>query len=94
MTAMIDKGMQVKEPCKGCSASVHVTDEQIRRMLAKLELKPFDCVSDAQYQERLKACGSCASLQYGTTCAHCGCFVQIRAKLRDKHCPLPGLSRW
>jgi hypothetical protein len=83
-----------KEPCKGCSASVHVTDEQIERVLAKLALHAGDCVDDGRYDARLAQCGACPSLQYGTTCAHCGCFVRVRAKLAAKDCPQPGGSRW
>lgn len=83
-----------KEPCKGCSASVHVTDEQIERVLGKLALHPGDCVHDDRYASRVEACGCCSSLQYGSTCAHCGCFVRVRAKLAAKDCPHPGGSRW
>ena len=82
------------DACKGCSASVHVTDAQIERVLAKLALHPGDCVGDDRYAARLAACDSCPSLQYGTTCAHCGCFVRVRAKLAAKSCPRPGGSRW
>jgi hypothetical protein len=80
--------------CKGCSADVHVTERQIERMLAALASKPFDCVPDDRYRERLEACLSCESLQYGTTCGYCGCIVQVRAKLKDKGCPKPGAPKW
>ncbi|NBD24453.1 DUF6171 family protein [Paenibacillus glycinis] len=82
------------DPCKGCSASVHVADAQIERVLAKLSLHADDCVGDDRYAARLAECGTCPSLQYGTTCAHCGCFVRVRAKLAAKSCPQPGGSRW
>lgn len=48
------------------------------------------CVTDDVYEQRLASCAACPSLQYGTTCAHCGCIVQVRAKLKDKGCPAPG----
>ena len=48
------------------------------------------CVTDEFYERRLSRCFACPSLQYGTTCAYCGCVVQVRAKLKDKTCPAPG----
>ncbi|WP_090580787.1 DUF6171 family protein [Paenibacillus sp. OV219] len=83
-----------REGCKGCSASVHVTDEQLERVLRKLALHQGSCVSDSQYETRLSNCAACPSLQYGTTCAHCGCFVQVRAKIAAKDCPHPSGSKW
>ncbi|SFJ43195.1 hypothetical protein SAMN02799624_04479 [Paenibacillus sp. UNC496MF] len=83
-----------RELCKGCGASVHATEEQIERVLGKLALHPGDCVDDGRYGARLDQCASCPSLQYGTTCAHCGCFVRVRAKLAAKDCPRPGGSLW
>ncbi len=83
-----------KPPCKGCSADVHVTDAQIERVLTALAAHPEDCVDDAGYERRLAACRACPALSYGTTCRHCGCFVAVRAKFKDKHCPLPGGARW
>lgn len=80
--------------CKGCSASVHVEDAQIRRILASLARHPEACVEDNVYSDRLSSCQSCPDLAYGTTCLHCGCFVAVRAKFRDKHCPMPGGARW
>ncbi|SFT15422.1 hypothetical protein SAMN05428962_4758 [Paenibacillus sp. BC26] len=85
---------QRQEGCKGCSASVHVEEAQLQRILSKLAMHPGDCVSDAQYEDRLSKCEGCSSLQYGTTCAHCGCFVKVRAKLAAKGCPHPSGSRW
>nr|WP_274649642.1 hypothetical protein [Paenibacillus humicola] len=81
-------------PCKGCQADVRVTERQIARMLAAIEAGSFDLVPDERYAERLAACLSCDSLQYGTTCAYCGCIVHVRAKLADKGCPKPGASKW
>ncbi|MBB6672391.1 DUF6171 family protein [Cohnella nanjingensis] len=83
-----------REGCKGCSADVHVSRRQIDRMLAALADKEFDVVSDTKYADRLASCRRCPSLQYGSTCMHCGCIVEIRAKLGDKGCPHPAGSRW
>ncbi len=83
-----------KPPCKGCSADVHVTHAQINRILAALAAHPDECVNDSEYEQRLAACRACPSLVYDTTCQHCGCFVAVRAKFKDKRCPLPGNARW
>ncbi|MBB3109553.1 hypothetical protein FHS18_001616 [Paenibacillus phyllosphaerae] len=82
------------EGCKGCSASVHVSEEQIDRMIERLSRHPDSCVADSQYEDRLAQCNGCDSLQYGTTCAHCGCFVRVRAKLAANRCPRPGGGLW
>lgn len=81
-------------PCKGCSASVHISNAQIERILASLARHPDACVTDEVYEERLNICMGCPSLAYETTCLHCGCFVAVRAKFKDKHCPMPGGARW
>lgn len=86
--------MATKSPCKGCSASVQVSDDQIESMIAKIARFPEACVDDALYERRLAACSACPSLQYGTTCAHCGCIVRVRAKLKANGCPSPGADRW
>lgn len=80
--------------CKGCSATVHVTDGQLERMIAKLERFPEHCVPESVYRSRLQSCGECSALEYGTTCRYCGCIVQVRAKMKEKLCPSPGGNRW
>lgn len=80
--------------CKGCSANVHVTEEQIDRVVSKLSRHAEHCVTDEQYTMRLEQCGKCPSLLYGTTCAYCGCFVRVRAKLADNLCPNPSGHLW
>ncbi len=80
--------------CKGCLSSVIVSSEEVEQLInEQLELET-DLVDDDLYEERLEACKSCPSLAYDTTCSHCGCFVQFRAKLAYKHCPYPGGARW
>jgi len=82
------------DSCKGCAADVRVSEQQIDRLLAVLESKGFDGVNDEEYERRIALCERCPSLQYETTCRHCGCLVKIRAKMADKHCPLPGNAQW
>ena len=80
--------------CKGCSADIRVTSGQIDRLLAAMEGKGFVFVNADAYEARLTACQACPSLEYGTTCMHCGCLVAVRGKLAEKDCPHPGGSKW
>lgn len=83
-----------KLSCKGCSESVIVSDENIRKLVDEQLQFETDIVDNDIYYERLEACKSCPSLVYKTTCSHCGCFVQFRAKLAYKHCPYPEGAKW
>ena len=81
--------------CKGCSASVRLKQSEVDRILANyLHENPAPHVSDAIYADRLRVCRDCSQLQYGTTCSHCGCLVQVMAKLRDRQCPAPQAPAW
>lgn len=80
--------------CKGCMNSVIVSSEEVEQLVhEQLELET-NLVDDGVYEKRLEICKNCPSLAYDTTCSHCGCFVQFRAKLAYKHCPYPGGARW
>lgn len=81
--------------CKGCSASVHVSDELIARLIQQLMEQPGVVItSDDEYVNRLKTCQTCESLQLGTTCRWCGCLVAVKARKLDATCPNPTGSRW
>ncbi|WP_117169906.1 DUF6171 family protein [Paraliobacillus sediminis] len=80
--------------CKGCSASVRHTKEEVEALVSEqLALEP-DLVTEAIYQSRMQICEQCPNLQYETTCGYCGCFVAFRAKLAYKKCPDPTGSKW
>ena len=86
--------MQESE-CKGCGASVRLKAGEIERILADyLRENPSPLVSDEVYDDRLKRCRACDRLQYETTCSHCGCLVQVMARLANRHCPAPGAPAW
>ena len=81
--------------CKGCSASVRLSEGQVNRILADyLRDHPSELVDDATYRSRLDICRACPDLQYATTCRHCGCLVPVMAKLSHKHCPRPSSPAW
>lgn len=84
------------DDCKGCSASVRASFGEISARMNEymLMLDEADCVTEDVYQKRLNTCDSCTGLYYGTTCRYCGCFVQMRAKRKDRYCPYPGEDKW
>lgn len=86
--------MMHDQDCKGCGASVRLGDAEVHRILTEyFQGRPVSTVDDAEYERRLAICRACDSLQYGTTCRHCGCLIQVRAKLADRDCPgLP--AKW
>lgn len=55
-------------------------------------LNPEDKVTDEQYEQRLLMCRQCEHLLSGM-CRKCGCYVEMRAAMKIRHCPdVPG--RW
>lgn len=50
-------------------------------------------VSDDVYNERLSCCKRCENLISGM-CLKCGCYVEIRAALKEKCCPDFDNPRW
>lgn len=81
--------------CKGCGGQYRVTSADIDRMLLAPMFRSAEaCVPEEVYRRRLAACAGCPKLQDGETCAACGCYVRVAAKLRAKACPLPGGGLW
>ncbi len=39
------------------------------------------------FLKRFDVCSLCDKLMYGSTCAVCGCVMQVRARLSDGRCP-------
>lgn len=50
-------------------------------------------VDDDLYSERLSYCKNCDYLISGM-CRKCGCYVEIRAALKDKGCPDFDCKKW
>lgn len=50
-------------------------------------------VNDSLYNERLSQCRLCDNLISGM-CLKCGCYVEIRAVLKDKSCPNVDDKKW
>ena len=88
--------MTDRKECKGCSATVHHSFEDIRGKMAEyLEtIAPDQRAEMELYEKRLAQCTGCSGLYYESTCRHCGCFVQMRAMRKTADCPCPEGSKW
>jgi hypothetical protein len=81
--------------CKGCRATVRLRPDEVERIVGEYLREHGGARADeGLYRERLAACRACADLDYGTTCRHCGCLVELRARLAGNHCPRPGAAAW
>ncbi|WP_082208285.1 hypothetical protein [Paenibacillus dauci] len=85
-----------EQGCKGCNRSPQLSEEKIERLVTiALQGKTVDELTNVEIQQqRFAQCMSCSSLQYGTTCKHCGCLVHIRTRLAASSCPSPYGSQW
>jgi hypothetical protein len=88
--------MTDKDNCKGCSATVHHSFEEVKAKMADYikTIDPDHRTDRELYEKRLAQCASCSGLYYESTCRYCGCFVQMRALRSTMDCPNPEGSRW
>lgn len=84
----------MKDGCKGCSGSVHITDSEIEAEVRRVVGSGVPLTDRDLYEKRLKACDICEQLIYGTTCMSCGCIVKVRALNALRICPHASGSRW
>lgn len=82
------------ELCPGCGISVRLSKGELERIIAEyFRGRVPELAASEEAERRLALCAACADLQYGSTCRHCGCLVEVRAHLADKGCPAPS-PRW
>lgn len=92
----MDKAGKVSErTCRHCEPPVRLTRESLAKILSDY-LREHDeaVVNEVVYMQRVAECMKCADLLNGCTCRHCGCLVQVRAKLAAKACPCPAGAKW
>ena len=80
--------------CKRClllEAGKSVTYDEISKYIASI--KKEELVSEKKYIDRITRCKSCENLISGM-CLKCGCYVEVRARLQDAHCPHDREQRW
>ncbi len=76
--------------CPGCGISVRLSPGELERITAEyFRGERPELATDAEAERRLALCGPCPDLLYGSTCRHCGCLVEIRARLAPYACPAP-----
>lgn len=87
--------MAYTSECEACGTSVHLSPEEIETLFGKtMQIKKVKTVSEEEYNRRMDLCRQCEALVYDTTCKHCGCIVQIKAKLEHARCPFPYHAKW
>lgn len=78
---------EMKEHCIRClleEIDPEAYERDIRRILVHME--PGEKAAEPDIRRRLAVCRECDYLSKGT-CNACGCFVELRAALRDGKCP-------
>ena len=81
--------------CKRCGIKTVLSEADIERMVGEVRSMPRIRLADEEtYEKRLTVCRSCEKLEYGSTCALCGCVMQVRELMRDGHCPFPRKPKW
>ena len=79
--------------CRKCLIADFPRGAELRKILEERleQIPPEEKVSDEEYRARLRECRRCDQLHEGT-CAACGCYVELRAARKAKHCPLTKTS--
>lgn len=80
--------------CKRCllyEMAESVTYNEIMNYVATLDKN--DLVSDNEFQNRISHCKSCDELISGM-CRKCGCYVEVRARLKNQNCPNYDNRKW
>ncbi|MGM9936706.1 MAG: DUF6171 family protein [Candidatus Ornithomonoglobus sp.] len=81
--------------CKRCGLKTVLSEEDIARMVNEVRsMKGIRLAEDDEYKRRISICAECEKLGYGSTCALCGCVMQVRAMLADGKCPFPKNRKW
>ena len=74
--------------CKRCGMKTVLSENDIQKMIDEVtSMKGIRLADEDTYKARFDTCMECESLMYGSTCAHCGCVMQVRARLSDGKCP-------
>ena len=80
--------------CKKClllEAGESVTYEEIMKYVASLDKELL--TGERKYIERITKCKRCDNLISGM-CLKCGCYVEVRARLKAQQCPDENNKRW
>lgn len=74
--------------CRKCLTREMADQEELFRNLQDYidRLEPEVRVDSEEYETRLAVCRECDMLLAGM-CRVCGCYVELRAAMKRKHCP-------
>jgi len=87
--------MAKTDECKGCQRDAWLSDEEIELIYKNaIESMDTELADDEVYKARLDKCFECNALLYGATCVHCGCIVQVKARVLNASCPYPFQPKW
>jgi len=80
--------------CKKClllEAGESVTYDEIMQYVSSLDKN--DLADEVTAEKRLSICKNCEELISGM-CLKCGCYVEIRARLKNSQCPNYNDKKW
>ncbi|MBQ7203773.1 MAG: hypothetical protein IJS03_07145 [Eubacterium sp.] len=80
--------------CKKClllEAGESVTYSEIMQYVSTLDKQTL--VTEDEYLKRISHCKRCDYLLSGM-CRKCGCYVEVRARLKDADCPDFNNRKW
>ena len=78
---------ETKRICRKCLVRELEQAEEYQNMFAYIAQMDADIKTESfEYEKRLTLCKECEKLNQGT-CGACGCFVELRAAVKNKSCP-------
>ncbi len=80
--------------CKKClllEAGERVTYSEIMDYVATLD--KHDLADESLFKRRISFCRECENLLSGM-CLKCGCYVEVRARLKKADCPNYNNRKW
>lgn len=80
--------------CKKClllEAGESVTYDEIMQYVNSLDKKLL--ANKEAFEKRISRCKDCDNLISGM-CLKCGCYVEVRARLKDSDCPDADNRKW
>lgn len=85
--------MEIRE-CKKCLLLESGEKDVFKTVSEYLQTVDEGLKADTgEYEARLQKCRTCSYLISGM-CIKCGCYVEIRAALKDKECPDVDDKKW
>lgn len=79
--------------CRACQYTGEIHKKAVEAEIKRLsQMKNVSLCTEEELNRRLEKCSSCEYLDINNVCLMCGCYVQIRALLRDSRCPAKNKS--